>query len=503
MDLSTWIDRHADLTGEKTAIEFEGGEITYAQLAEKVARLAGVLTGPLGVGRGARVGFLGFNSPEFLALLFACARLGAIVVPLNWRLAPREHQEMLADFEPTALFVEPEYVDHVGEIGDGIAGAKLVAMGDAPEGWLSYCSLLDEVPEGIRISQGATYDDPVVICYTSGATGTPKGVVLTQNALFYNAVNSTHMHEMTSEDRVLTNIPTFHVGGLNILTVPALHIGATVVLRRQFDPGETIEDMVNANVALTVLVPAQIAAMMTHPGWAGADFSGLRMIDTGSTFVPSKLITAFHEKYVPVGNIYGSTETAPIATVLTRNDTSRLGSVGKPALHCEIRIVDDEGNDLPAGTPGEILVRGPNVMQGYWNKPDVTAEVLRDGWYHSGDIAHFDKDGFLYIDDRKKDMIISGAENIYPAELENILADCPDLAEAAVVGRVDEKWGEVPVVVAVRREGSEIDEDGVIALFDGTLARYKHPKDVIFVEALPRNAMGKVLKDELRQVVKG
>ena len=188
---------------------------------------------------------------------------------------------------------------------------------------------------------------------------------------------------------------------------------------------------------------------------------------------------------------------------MTRNDTSRLGSVGKSALHCEIRIVDDGGNDVPAGTPGEILVRGPNVMQGYWNKPEVTAEVLRDGWYHSADVAHFDQDGFLFIDDRKKDMIISGAENIYPAELENILADCPDLAEAAVVGRPDEKWGEVPVAVAVRREGCDIDCEAVVALFDGALARYKHPKDVIFVDALPRNAMGKVLKDELRQMVKG
>ncbi len=503
MDISNWIDRHADLTADKTAIGFEGGDITYAELAEKVARLAEMLTGRLDVNRGDRIGFLGFNSPEFFALLFACARLGAIAVPLNWRLAPREHQQMLEDFTPKALFVEPEYVAHVGEIGGGVGRARLVAMGDPPDGWLSFQALLDGTAGGIWQSQGATYDDPVVICYTSGATGTPKGVVLTQNAVFYNAVNSTHMHEMTSEDRVLTNIPTFHVGGLNILTLPALHTGATVILRRQFDPGEAIDDLVNASVTLTVLVPAQIAAMIGHPNWAAADFSSVRMIDTGSTFVPSKLITAFHEKYVPVGNIYGSTETAPIATVLTRNDTSRLGSVGKSALHCEIRIVDDGGNDVPAGTPGEILVRGPNVMQGYWNKPEVTAEVLRDGWYHSADVAHFDQDGFLFIDDRKKDMIISGAENIYPAELENILADCPDLAEAAVVGRPDEKWGEVPVAVAVRREGCDIDCEAVVALFDGALARYKHPKDVIFVDALPRNAMGKVLKDELRQMVKG
>jgi fatty-acyl-CoA synthase len=502
MDISGWVDHHAVFTPDKVAISFQGVDATWADLARRVARLSAVLRSELGVKPGDRVGYLGLNSPELVALFFSCARIGALTVPLNWRLTLHEHQEMVEDFEPKVLFVEPDYYDHAIRLGKSIGNANLVGMSDVPGGWFAYHNLKSHIGDGIQGDQGASLKDPLLICYTSGATGTPKGAVLTQEAFFFNAVNSTHMHEMSSQDRILTNLPMFHVGGINILTFPALHIGATIIMHAAFDVEATLKALEKEAITLAVLVPAQIAAMIAHPAWESTDFSSLRVIDTGSTFVPDKLIHALQGRGVAVGNIYGCTETAPIATSLTRHDTRKVGSVGKAALHCDIRLVDEDGNDVPAGTSGEILVRGPSVMQGYWNKPELTAEVLKDGWFHTADMAHTDEEGFIYIDDRKKDMIISGGENIYPAELENILAECPDLVEAAVVGREHEKWGEVPVVFAVAKASNTIAKSGILELFEDRLAHYKHPKDVIFLEALPRNAMGKILKHELRAQLK-
>ncbi|MBT5158578.1 MAG: long-chain fatty acid--CoA ligase [Alphaproteobacteria bacterium] len=506
MDISGWVDHHAAFTPDKVAVRFEdtdhtSTDYTWADFARRVARLSAVLRNELSVKAGDRIGYLGLNSPELVALFFACARIGAITVPLNWRLTLHEHQIMIADFEPKVLFVEPDYYDHAIRLGKSIGNAELVGMSDVPAGWFAYHKLKTHVGDGLKGHQGAGLDSPLLICYTSGATGAPKGAVLTQNAFFYNAINSTHMHEMSSQDRMLTNLPMFHVGGLNILTFPALHIGATIIMHAAFDVEATLLAIEKEAITLAVLVPAQIAAMMAHPRWLTTDFSSLRVVDTGSTFVPDKLILGFQERGVAVGNVYGCTETAPIATALTRHDTHKTGSVGKAALHCEIRLVDEAGNDVPAGTSGEILVRGPNVMTEYWNKPELTAEVLKDGWFHSADMAHTDDEGFLYIDDRKKDMIISGGENIYPAELENVLAEYDALTEAAVVGRPHDKWGEVPMVFAVVKAGMTVTQADILALFVDVLAPYKHPKAVEFIDALPRNAMGKILKHELRDMI--
>jgi fatty-acyl-CoA synthase len=251
------------------------------------------------------------------------------------------------------------------------------------------------------------------------------------------------------------------------------------------------------------MVPAIMKACLDHPAWADTDISCLRMLSAGSSTIPHALLRGFQDRGVPVVQVYGSTETAPVAATLPPADAVRkIGSTGKAVLHCDIRVVDDGDADVAPGVPGEILVRGPNVMREYWNNPDATAEALAGGWFHSGDVGHFDEDGFLYIDERKSDLIISGGENIYPAELENVLADCPQLAESAVVGRDDPKWGQVPVAVVVPKDKDAADRDAVLALFADRLARYKHPHDVVFVNHLPRNAMGKVLRYELRALVK-
>jgi len=282
----------------------------------------------------------------------------------------------------------------------------------------------------------------------------------------------------------------FHVGGLNNQTLPALLAGATVTLHRRFDPGRWLADVATRRPSLSLLVPATMQAVIGHPDWARTDLSCLKLLVTGSMVVPESLIREFHERGVPVGQIYGSTETSPIAIVLTREDALRkVGSTGKAALHCEVKLVQ-----------GEICVRGPNVMRRYWNDPVATAAVLdAEGWFHSGDLARIDEDGFYWIMGRSKDVIISGGENVYPAELENVLADCPAIAESAVVGVPDAKWGEAACAVVVRQPGVALDEAAVLSLFRDRLARYKHPRRVVFTDALPKNALGKVQKQELKK----
>jgi fatty-acyl-CoA synthase len=333
--------------------------------------------------------------------------------------------------------------------------------------------------------------DDLLIVYTSGTTGRPKGAVLTQSALLWNGFNSIHAHDLGQSDHVLTALPFFHVGGLNIQTLPALQAGASVTLHRRFDPGQWLSDVAGRRPTISLLVPTAMQAVIGHPAWAATDLSSLKMLNAGSMVIPDSLLRAFHERAIPVGQVYGCTETAPVAIVLLKEDALRkAGSAGKAATHCEVKLVD-----------GEIWVRGPNVMRGYWNDPAGTAAALTaDGWFKTGDLARVDEDGYYWVVGRSKDVVISGGENIYPAELENVLADCPQIAEAAVVGVEDPKWGEAACACIVRKGG--LDEAAVLALFRDRLAKYKHPRRVVFLDSLPKNAMGKIQKFELKRMLK-
>lgn len=502
MNLSCWIERQADFAPDKTAIHFENTTLSYAALAQRVSAIATMLKHQLAIGRGDRVGFLGLNSPDFLALLFASARLGAMLVPLNWRLAPPEHSYILQDAGIDVLIAEAEFVAPMDSIRPQHPGCKFVAQGTAAEHWLDFETLLDSA-EGDDSNPHVDYDCPLLIVYTSGTTGYPKGAVLTQQALLWNALNSLHMHDLSSQDHVLSVLPMFHVGGLNIQTLPALYTGATVTLQPRFDPAMVLAAIEQRRPTLTVLVPATLRALIQHPQWQTSDLSSLRCVSTGSSIVPTQLMTPFHERGIPVIQVYGSTETAPIAIYLRPQDAvTHLGSTGKPALHCEIRIVDEQNNDVPAGAAGEILVRGPNVMYEYWGNQQATQESLRDGWFYTGDIGHKNAEGFYYIDDRKKDMIVSGGENIYPAELEQLIQQVEGVNDVAVVARADDRWGEIPVaVIETKTETAELSEADIITVFEGRLARYKHPREILFVKELPRNVMGKVQKFKVRELL--
>ena len=491
--LGDWIRHNAEWAGERLALDLGEERYTYRQLDRAVALRRNLLVQVLEAEPGDRIAFLGFNTCEVPLLLFACARAGCVFMPLNNRLAVPELLAIVAHSEVRYLCVEGEFAPVAAEIQEALPTLQCLNMDTDYPGLLARAEKRDNDDRG-------TLDDPALLIYTSGTTGQPKGVLHTQRALFYNALNAIHAQEMSACDHVLSVLPLFHSGGLNIQTSPAFYAGARVSLLRRFDAGETLRAMETLRPTLFLAVPAVIQALVDHPRWMDTDLSCLRMVGTGSSTVPDALLNAWHDRGVPATQIYGLTESAPTAICLPIADAhAKLGSAGKPAMHCEARIVDDDGRIVEGSEPGEIQLRGPNLFTAYFKEPELTASAFDGGWFRTGDIGHRDADGFYTIDDRKKDVIISGGENIYPAEIENILADMPELAEYAVVGAPSKRWGQAPVACIALREGASLDERQLLDRFNGLLARYKHPRSVLFLPALPRNAMGKVLKYKLRE----
>ncbi len=492
-DICQWIETHADFMPEKLAVHFEGREITYRQLLLQIRTTVAILRASHDIGRGDRIAYLGFNSPEMLVLFFACARLGALLLPLNWRLTLSEKTYILENSGAKILVCDDDHVTIGRQLSGTVPGCEICTHADV--------TVTNDSPECSAIcNPHVDLTTPLLLVYTSGTTGRPKGAVLTQEAVLFNALNSVHMHDLDISDHILTALPMFHVGGLNIQTIPALYLGATVTLQKRFEPAMVLSAIKERRPTRLVLVPATIVALSEHPDFKTTDFSSIKSVTTGSTIVQKSVIDIFHDHNVPVIQNYGLTETGPVALYLRIDDAfSRVGSTGRGALHTRFRIVDDEDRDVPAGQSGELLLQGPNVLLEYWGDPASTCEALQNGWFRTGDIGYCDTDGYVYINDRKKDVVISGGENIYPAELEQVLDQIDGLAEAAVVGMPDSKWGEVPVAVIALEADREIDNATLLSFFDGVLARFKHPKAVIRVDALPRNVMGKVLKHELRR----
>jgi fatty-acyl-CoA synthase len=501
MDLSDLIARNAAFSPQKPALVFEGEVLSYRAFFERIETAAKALKTEFGVGRGDRVAILSLNRPDYLVLLYACARLGAMLVPLNWRLAVAEQMFILSDAAVKVLLLERAFAEIIPVLGAALPDTRVVGLDFTPPAPGCAFEALLAMATGDGRNPHTDLSCPLLIVYTSGTTGRPKGAVLRQEALLWNGVMSQHMHGLNSDDHVLTVLPFFHVGGLNIQTTPALHHGATVTILPRFTPEAALAAIAGGRPTLTVLVPATIQAISDHPGWAEADLSSLKAISTGSQIVPPHLIERFVARGVPVLQVYGSTETCPIA-VYTRlgGDLSRAGSTGLPGLCCEAMVIDDAGVELPPDTPGEIAMRGPNVFCEYWGNEAATREALHEGWFRTGDIGRRDADGYFFVHDRKKNMIISGGENIYPAEVERVLLEHPDVADCGVIGRPDAKWDEVPVAYVIPRAGCRADAEALTAHLLTQLARFKVPREFVFVDDLPRTALGKVQHFKLRQL---
>ena len=499
MDLSDLIDRNAAFAPDAVALRFGGDTISYSAFAARIGVAARALKSTLGIARGDRVAILSANHPDFLVLLYACARLGAMLVPINWRLAIPEQIFILTDASVKALVVEQNFSAIAGPLAKVLPDARVVGLDHAPAGGMSFEQLLTG-GSGDGRHPDVDVSAPLLVVYTSGTTGRPKGAVLSQNALLWNGLMSQHMTGMSARDHILSPLPFFHVGGLNIHTTPALQAGASVTIHPRFDPDAVLTAFANDKPTLIVLVPAAIQALLDHPRWAATDISSLRAWCMGGTLVPQHIIDTITARGVPALQIYGLTETTPIC-IYSRLGGEREpdGSTGLEGLFCEARVVDDSGRDVPPGSDGEIVVRGPVVFDEYWRNRAATDDVLRDGWFHTGDIGRRDAAGYFFVHDRKKNMIISGGENIYPAEIERVLGQHPAIAGSAVVGRPDPKWQEVPVAYVVKKPGQKVDAEEIKTFLGPHLARFKIPRDVVFVDELPRNVLGKVQHFRVKQ----
>jgi fatty-acyl-CoA synthase len=467
--------------GAATALHFEGQATSYAQLASQAQAMAAALQAR-GVAHGARVAWLGLNHPLQIALLFACAGIGAIAMPLNYRLAPGEWARMFADAQPSLLIHDGAWREVATSLGQTCA----VPLQDF-EGLLHEGQALPPA----NMQRGKASDGALLV-YTSGTTGAPKGALHTQQNVYANMAIALANTALTATDSVASMLPLFHVGGLCIQTLPALMAGACVQLHARFDAGVALKSFAQDKPTLTLQVPATMRALIEHPDWASTDLSSLRAVWAGSSVLPANLIEAFHARGIPVCNVYGSTETGPFSISLPLSHArSHVGSCGWPAAETvEVRLLN------PSQGVGEICIRAPNVAERYW--PDLPLKDA-DGWFHTGDLARQNEDGSYWVVGRSKDMLISGGENIYPAEIENLLAAQLGVLECAVVGLPDAKWGEVVAACVVLAQGvtEQAAQNDLNAALAGQLARYKLPRQWFFLSELPKTALGKVQKAKL------
>jgi fatty-acyl-CoA synthase len=498
-----WIKRHAERTPQKIALvdAHTDRRLTYAQFNERANRFAGFLVETLGLKPQERISILAQNSSDYYEVLFGCGKAGVILNTLNWRLASPELEFIINDCQPRLLIYEPMFAETVDALREKIpCEFYMQLVGESPrEEWSYEKALQAGSPVGVRLPP-LTYDDTWAIIYTSGTTGKPKGARVTFGNFFYNAVGMGLAVDLTSEDVNINVLPTFHIGGLGLYACPTIHVGGTVVIMRTFDPQEFMRLVQEWRVTKFLLVPSIYLMLVEHLDLERYDLSSVKSWASGGSALPPSLVHQYAEQGIIIQQGFGMTETGPTVFIINKEDAVRkAGSVGKPVMHTDVRIMDREGNVLGANEVGELCIRGGNVIGGYWNRPEATAEAILDGWLHSGDAAKFDEEGFYYIVDRWKDMFISGGENVYPAEVENVIYHHPAVAEVAVIGVPHPKWQEVGMAIVVLKEGFTLSEEEVIEFCQGKLARYKIPKSVAFIDQLPRTAAGKVLKRELRQ----
>ncbi len=500
MNIGDWLRKWSELTPQKVAVIDDGHEFSYRELNKRCNQVANFLL-QKGIGKGGRVGVLLYNCHEYLEIYFALAKIGAIIVPLNWRMAPPETAYILNDCGASYLFFGKEFLDTALHIRNNVEQVRdYISLGEGNVRWaenyhkIEACS--SNEPTGF---QEPDLEDPHLILHTSGTTGFPKGAVLSNRKTFFNALNANIFYRLTPLDIFLVSRPLFHSGGLLVDSTPALYMGATVIYKRRFSPQEYLEAIEKYHVTIIETSATFLNFVLKDCDLSRYNLRSLKSCFTGGERVSTAVLREYHKRGISLSQIFGMTETS-IVTWLSSDDAVRkIGSVGKPVLHGEVKILNRDMQKINPGEIGEIVVGGPILMSGYWNRPEITREVIRNGWFHTGDLATIDDEGFIYIVDREKDMFISGGENVYPAEVEKLLLTNPKILDLVVYGVPDKKWGEVGKASIILQEKAKMSASEVGEFLRGKIGKFKIPKYIEFIDELPRTATGKIQKYLLAQ----
>lgn len=505
MHAADLLSHRARLTPDREALVFtDGGQrFSYAELNERANKAANFLRDKCGVQTGDRVSILAHNSVVYIDLFYGLAKIGAILAPLNWRLVAAELTYIVNDCAPKVLLCDPDFVGTLRQMQADIQVEHLVSLNGAEiDGAFVYedeLMMADNGEPERPLSLNA--HTPHCILYTSGTTGQPKGAIIPQRQVLWNILNTCASWGLTENDVSPVFTPLFHAGGLFAFLTPLFYLGGRIVLSKGFEPEHTLDIILAEKCTVILGVPTIFQMWLEAPSFRELDFSHVHFFISGGAPCPPSLM----EKWRAAKNIifrqgYGLTEVGPNCFSMTDEDSvPKTGSVGRPIFHSEMRLIDEQGNDVATGQTGELLIKGPHVCTGYWNNPQATAKALVDGWFHTGDTARMDEDGFYTIVGRAKDMIISGGENVYAAEVEAVFLEHPAVAGAALIGKPDEKWGEVGLMIVVTEKNKNVTADELLAFCHQRLARYKAPKEIIFADELPYSPYGKVEKIKLKE----
>jgi fatty-acyl-CoA synthase len=502
INIGHWVKKWASLQPQKSAVIFENGVFSYQQLNSRVNQVSHLLH-EMGIKKGDRVGVLLYNSNVYIEIYFALAKLGAILVPLNFRLKGTELEFILKDSGSETLFLGEEFVDVVRSIKSNIPvkEANYIGIGETiPSSMIKYEKAIEsKSTQEPQVGGAIGGEDPHMIMYTSGTTGFPKGAILSHRKTFFNSLNANIYYGLTPNDIFLVTRPLFHSGGLLVESSPMLYKGGTIIIKKRFKPVEILETIEKYKVTIVEPPSTLLKFILEQCDVRKYDLSSVKCWFTGGERVPPSLLKEYEKLGIIVSQLFGQTETSTITWLPVSDASQKLGSVGIPVFHGEVKIVNEEGEEVKPGEVGEIVVSGPTLMSGYWGRPGATDETIKDGWLHTGDLAKVDEEGFFYITDRKKDVIISGGENIYPAEVEKVFLESPKVSDAAVVGIPDERWGEVGMAFIVLQEGEKMTEGEALRFCEERMAKYKIPKSIKFVKELPQTASQKIMRYKLRE----
>jgi len=507
MYIGDWMERGERYFPDALAIvdvaKGDAGRFTYREMNQRANRLAAYLRDEVGIGRGDRVGVLAMNCVEILDAFFACGKLGAILVPFNWRSHPREIERMIAKTNPKIMIFDDDFRAGVTEIAPMCTNVKVWMHlgGEGIASSLPYAKTLEGRAAPAVTNDVVSEEDTVCLLFTGGTTGLPKGAQISYRMIAWNTLN-TVIHELARGDVTITHTPMFHTGALFVYTLPLLTLGGTVVIMRKWTADDMLTLIEREKATVLFCVPTQYQMMMQSPKFATANLSSLRFFTSGGAALPVPIIREYRDKHgVVFKQGFGMTEFGPgIFSMGPEFAETKAGSIGKPNYFIDVRIVDENNRPVPVGEVGELVLKGPSACSGYFDDPEATKKSIdAEGYFHTGDMARVDADGFYFIADRKKDMFISGGENVYPAEIEAVLHEHPAVASAAVIGIPDEKWGEVGRAIVVKKTGVEVSEEELLTFCRDRMAKYKAPKSVIFAEAMPLTAAGKISKVDLRK----